>query len=52
MTRDEVPDVLVEEVNDALDDRREELEEDDEVNKEILENEIEVTITKDEEEVI
>ena len=50
MTRDEVPDVLVEEVNDALDDRREELEEEDEVNKEILENDIEVTITKDEKE--
>lgn len=47
MNRDEVPDVLVEEFNEALKDRRKELKEEDKINKDILENNIEVVVTEE-----
>jgi len=47
MNRDEVPEVLVEEFNEALKDRREELKEEDKINKGILDNNIEVVVTED-----
>ncbi len=47
MNRDEVPDVLVEEFNEALKDRRKELKEEDKINNDILENNIEVVVTKE-----
>ena len=47
MNRYEVPDVLVEEFNETLKDRRKELKEEDKINKDILENDIEVVVTKE-----
>lgn len=47
MNRDEVPEVLVEEFNEALKDRREELKEEDKINKGILDNNIEVVVSED-----
>lgn len=47
MNRDEVPEVLVEEFNEALKDRRKELKEEDKINNDILENDIEVVVTDD-----
>ena len=49
MNRDEVPDVLVEEFNEALKDRRKELKEEDKINNDILENDIEVVVAKEKE---
>lgn len=48
MNRDEVPDVLIEEYNEALEDRRKELKEDDKINKDILDKNIEVVVTDEE----
>lgn len=48
MNRDEVPEVLIEEYNEALEDRRKELKEDDKINKDILDKNIEVVVTDDE----
>ena len=47
MNRDEVPEVLVEEFNEALKDRRKELKEEEKINNDILENDIEVVVTDD-----
>ena len=47
MNRDEVPDVLIEEYDEALEKRRKELKEEDRINKDILEKDIEVVITSD-----
>ena len=47
MNRDEVPDVLIEEYDEALEKRRKELKEEDKINKDILEKDIEVVITSD-----
>ena len=47
MNRDDVPDVLIEEYDEALENRRKELKEEDKINKDILEKDIEVVITKD-----
>ena len=49
INRDDVPDVLVEEFNEALKNRKEELKEKDKINNNILENDIEVVITNDDE---
>ena len=49
INRDDVPDVLVEEFNEALKNRKEELKEEDKINNNILENDIEVVITNDDE---
>lgn len=49
MNRDEVPDVLIEEYDEALKNRRKELKEEDKINNDILKKDIEVVITKDEE---
>lgn len=49
MNRDEVPDVLVEEFNEALKDRRKELKEEDKINNDILKNDIEVVVAKEKE---
>ena len=48
MNRDEVPEVLIEEYNEALEDRRKELKEDDKINKDILDKNIEVVVTDEE----
>ena len=47
MNRDEVPDVLIEEYDEALEKRRKELKEEDRINDDILEKDIEVVITND-----
>ena len=47
MNRDEVPDVLIVEYDEALEKRRKELKEEDKINKDILEKDIEVVITND-----
>ena len=49
MNRDEVPDVLIEEYDEALKNRRKELKEEDKINNDILKKDIEVVITKDDE---
>ena len=49
MNRDDVPDVLIEEYDEALKNRRKELKEEDKINNDILEKDIEVVITKDDE---
>ena len=49
INRDDVPDVLVEEFNEALKNRKEELKEEDKINNNILENDIKVVITNDDE---
>ena len=46
MNRDEVPDVLIEEYDEALKNRRKELKEEDKINNDILKKDIEVVITK------
>ncbi len=49
MNRDDVPDVLIEEYDEALKNRRKELKEEDKINNDILKKDIEVVITKDDE---
>ena len=51
INRDDVPDVLVEEFNEALKNRKEELKEEDKINNNILENDIKVVITNDDEKI-
>ena len=48
MNRDDVPDVLIEEYDEALENRRKELKEEDKINDDILEKDIEIVITIDE----
>ena len=48
MNRDDVPDVLIEEYDEALENRRKELKEEDRINDDILEKDIEIVITIDE----
>lgn len=52
MNRDEVPDVLIEEYDEALEKRRKELKEEDRINDNILKKDIEVVITDDDKEKV
>lgn len=52
MNRDEVPDVLIEEYDEALKKRRKELKEEDRINNNILKKDIEVVITDDDKEKV
>ena len=49
VNRDDVPDVLVEEYNENLKEKRKEIKANDEINKDIVDNDIEVTISNDDE---
>ena len=49
VNRDDVPDVLVEEYNENLKEKRREIKANDEINKDIIDNDIEVTISNDDE---